>query len=241
MLAKEQIVMLHTIKHSDTGMVLNGYSNRYGKASYYYYASKKNAGAALLSPLAILDAVVMYKHSPGVGSGLPLIKDITPSTPIHSIKTDLRKSSIAIYICELLSRAIKEIEPNANFFSFLTTSVELLEAMDEGVENFHLHFTSNFCKVMGYMPQDNYSLLRPHFNFALGEYVADYNKDTCFEPHISKLLNRVLNIPVYELKNINCNGKVRSDFLNQLLRYIEYHTQTILGLKSLSVLSEVFQ
>lgn len=241
MLDKEQIVVLHTVKHSDTGMVVTAYSNRHGRSAYYCYASKKNSGAALLSPLSILDTVVFYRHSPGVGSGLPLLKEITPAKVLSSIKTDLHKTTIALYMCELLSRSIREVEPNSNLFTFITTSAELLNAMDEGVENFHLYFTANLCRAMGYMPQDNCSATLPHFNYTLGEYVANFKEETCFSPEHSKLLNSVLTTPINELKDITCTGKTRSDFLQRLLEYLEYHTQTQLHLKSLAVFSEIFR
>lgn len=241
MLDKEQIVVLHTVKHSDTGLVVSGYSNRHGKASYYYYASKKNAGAALLSPLSILDTVVFYRHAPGVGTGLPLIKEISPAVNLHSLKTDLHKTSIALYMCELLDRGIKEIEPDCNLYQFVSTSVQLLDALDDGVENFHLYFTANLCRAMGYMPQYNYSTAAPHFNFTLGEFVGQYNENYCFPPDASKLLSVVLSTPISELKSINCSGKARSEFLGRLLEYLEYHTQTQLHLKSLAVLGEIFK
>ncbi len=240
MLSKEQIIVLHTTKHSDTGLVVNGYSNQYGMGAYYYYASKKNAGAALLTPLNILDSVVFYRHSPGIGTGLPLLKEIVPAVSLRTIKTDLNKTSIAIFMCELLSRTIREVEANTNLFTFIATSIELLEAMDEGIENFHLFFTANLCRSMGYMPQDNYSATCPHFNYALGEYVAYFNRDACFPPEYSKLLNSILTTPINELKSIECNGKTRGEFLQKMIEYLEYHTQSRLNLKSIAILKEVF-
>lgn len=241
MLEKEQIVVLHTIKHSDSGMVVSGYSNRRGKCSYYCYASKKSTGAALLSPLSIIDTVVYYRHAPGIGAGLPLLKEISPAINLHSLKTDLHKTTIALYMCELLDKSIKEIEPDCNLYQFIATSVQLLDALDEGVENFHLYFTANLCRAMGYMPQYNYSTAAQHFNFTLGEFVGQYNENYCFPPDASKLLSAILSTPISELKSLSCSGKARSDFLQRMLEYLEFHTQTQLRLKSLSVLTEIFK
>lgn len=241
MLTKEEIVILHTVKHSDKGIVVNGYSSKYGRSSYYYYVSKKNGGTIHLAPLTILETVVFYKHAQGVGgSGLPIIKEMEPSVKLHSLRSNIHKSAIAIFICELIYQSIREIEPNINLHKFIVTSTQILEELEEGVENFHLYFIANFCKVMGYMPYNNYSAEYKHFNFIQGQYIESYSEENCFSPINSQLLNRVLTTPISELKNINCNGKGRSDFLEEMIKYIEYHTQTLLHLKSLTVLSEIF-
>ena len=240
MLKKEQIIVFHTIKHSDKGLVINAYSNLYGKCAYYYYASKKSSLAAYLNPLTILDVVVFYRHTPGSGSGLPLLKEINLTTRLDNIKTDLHKSSVAIFICELLNKSIREIEPNSDLFEYISNSIQLLNELDSGVENFHLYFIANLSRVLGYMPNNNYSANNQYFNFTIGSFVEHFNEKNCFDLHNSKLLNSIITTPISQLNNINCTGKKRSEFLQLMLNYIELHSQCELHLKSLAVLSEIF-
>ena len=58
MLAKSQIIVLHTIKHGDTGIVVQCYSNTAGRTALYFRgSSKKMRNAAILHKLNILDVV----------------------------------------------------------------------------------------------------------------------------------------------------------------------------------------
>lgn len=239
MLHKEKIVVLHTIKHSDKGIVVNGYSNTKGRCAYYFYASKKNHNMALLTPLSLLDGIVFQRHSIGVGSGLPILKEIDVSHNLHNIKSDIKKNCIAIFMCELINKTIKEESPNENLFDFITNSVLVLNSAEKGIENFHLYFCATICKILGYMPNDNYSKDKNYFDFTIGQFSDKYNESTCFPPLYSTLLHTILTTPITEISKIECSGKNRSEFLEFLIKYLGFHLGMELNIKSLPILSEI--
>ena len=110
----------------------------------------------------------------------------------------------------------------------------------EGVKNFHLHFAVNLCKVLGYMPEDNYSEASPHFNFANGKFTKDYTESFCFLPEESALLHQILSTPLTGLREIRCSGETRNRFLGKIIDYLSFHTSFRTELKSLPVLRELF-
>ena len=58
MLSKSQIIVLHTIKHGDNGLVLQCYSNTSGRTALYMKVSSKNKLVIFnLHRLSILDVV----------------------------------------------------------------------------------------------------------------------------------------------------------------------------------------
>ena len=191
----------------------------------------------MMFPLSILDVVLFSRHQ---GGSMPVIKEAVQASPLSSLKSDFRKSAISLFMCELLLKTVKEGGPDLSMFSFLANSVMLLDAMEEGVENFHLHFAVNLCKVLGYMPEDNYSEINPHFNFSTGSFSRDYVESFCFLPEESVLLHRILSTPIASLPEVKCSGELRNRFLGKIIDYLSLHSSQRMELKSLPVLRELF-
>ena len=236
MLTKDRIIVLHTIKHSDSGMVVQCYSASRGRSACYFFAKSKHSKSSQMFPLSILDAVLYFRNN----SAMPVIKEISSPVVLNSIKTDIRKGAISLFVCELLLKTLKEGDTDPQLMDFISNSVMLLDAMDEGVENFHLHFAVSLCKRLGYMPADNYSENSPHFNFTKGAFSRDYNEAFCFLPNESLMLHRILSTPLTALPEIKCNGAMRNRFLGKIIDYISFHTSFKTELKSLPVLRELF-
>ena len=256
MLTKSRIIVLHTIKHSDSGMVVQCYSDVKGRSACYFFAGGKHSKSAMMFPLSMLDVVLFSRHQEG--NTMPVIKEAAPVCQLPNLKTDIRKGAISIFMCELLLKTLKESSPDPSLFVFLSNSIMLLEAVDEGVENFHLHFAVNLCKVLGYMPEDNYSGpsfppnptvgqaggsnpdSRTHFNFTTGKFTHDYSEAFCFQPEESLLLHQIMSTPLAELQEIKCSGQMRNRFLGKIIDYLSFHTSLRTELKSLAVLRELF-
>ena len=256
MLTKSRIIVLHTIKHSDSGMVVQCYSDVKGRSACYFFAGGKHSKSAMMFPLSMLDVVLFSRHQEG--NTMPVIKEAVPVCQLPNLKRDIRKGAISIFMCELLLKTLKESSPDPSLFVFLSNSIMLLEAVDEGVENFHLHFAVNLCKVLGYMPEDNYSGpsfppnptvgqaggsnpdSRTHFNFTTGKFTHDYSEAFCFQPEESLLLHQIMSTPLSALREITCSGQMRNRFLTRIIDYLSFHTSLRIELKSLAVLRELF-
>lgn len=256
MLTKSRIIVLHTIKHSDSGMVVQCYSDVKGRSACYFFAGGKHSKSAMMFPLSMLDVVLFSRHQEG--NTMPVIKEAVPVCQLPNLKTDIRKGAISIFMCELLLKTLKESSPDPSLFVFLSNSIMLLEAVDEGVENFQLHFAVNLCKVLGYMPEDNYSGpsfppnptvgqaggsnpdSRTHFNFTTGKFTHDYSEAFCFQPEESLLLHQIMSTPLAALREITCSGQMRNRFLTRIIDYLSFHTSLKIELKSLAVLRELF-
>lgn len=241
---KDQIIVLHTIKHSDSGVVVRAYSRSSGKCAFYMRVGKKHFKTSLLSSLNILDIVYYSRHGEGTasdGRSIPLITEAATADNLISLRGNIVKSTIAVFICELISKTISEVECNTDLYEYIRNSVLLLDTIEDGVGNFHLHFFANLCKIAGYMPNDNYSESEPYFNIAKASFDAFYDESQCFSLEESLLLHKVLSSPAQDIAGIPCSGKLRNSFLQRLLDYLSLHLGTKIVLKSLPVLREVFE
>lgn len=249
MLAKSQIVVLHTIKHGDTGIVVQCYSSTAGRTALYFRgSSKKMNNASLLHKLNILD-VVAYSSSSG---SMPTIREVTAPFNLSTLRSDIYKSSIAIFISELLGKTVREAEANPHLYSFISSSIQILEHTTDGVANFHIHFLTQLCKMLGFMPMDNYSSSAPIFDMAAAKFIpepfgiAPYGSQPVGKLE-SMLLHTLMNTPSTNLGNLSCNGQqlrisgeLRLSYAKRMIEYISHHIGNTIEMKSLDILHQIF-
>ncbi|HCV14940.1 MAG TPA: DNA repair protein RecO [Rikenellaceae bacterium] len=236
-----QIIVLHTIKHKENGLVVQCYTNRGGRESLfikYSNKSKVKINLSQLHPLAILNAELSVMK---LGS-MQSIKEATPIVRLASIRGDIYKSSIALFISELIMRSIREIEENAQLYEFLSNAVLTLENIREGVSNFHPWFLVNFCRHLGYSPKIERMPQGELFDIVTAEYIRTPDSETiCFDETDSMLLYRFFKASAQVLTQIKIDGKKRHQFIGQMIKYLSFHIGSELKIESLDVLHEVFE
>lgn len=249
MLAKSQIIVLHTIKHGDTGIVVQCYSSTAGRTALYFRgSSKKMNNAALLHKLNILD-VVTYSNSSG---SMPTIREVAMPYNLSSLRSNIYKSTMAIFLSELLGKAVRESEANPHLYSFISSSIQILEHTEDGVANFHIHFLTHLCKMLGFMPMDNYSSRTPIFDMATAKFISAplggvIPSSQLMDEGESLLLHALLNTPSTNLgkllsgsQELKLNGQMRNSYAKRMIEYISHHIGNTIDIKSLDILHQIF-
>ncbi len=239
MLSKRDIVVLNVVKHSDRGMVVQCYSLQYGREAFYFRGGGKCRGSLpMLHKLALLSCVVYT----GKQNAMPTIKEIAPLHQLHGLRSNIYKSTMALFMSELVLRCIREEEPNEKLFALISSSVEILNAMESGIANFHLYFIVNLCMALGYTPNPLRVAETEQFYIPYGRF-EEYSPqlyNSWFSIEESNLLEKLLHIRVNEIDEIKCGRNLRLSFAKKMVQYISYHLGTEVEIKSLDVLHEVF-
>ena len=85
-------------------------------------------------------------------------KEVRGGFVLQSLPFDVRKSTMALFMAEVLYRLVREYdEPNEALFDFVWNCVGALDSMDEGVANFHLWFLANLSRFLGFCPGNEYA------------------------------------------------------------------------------------
>jgi DNA repair protein RecO (recombination protein O) len=159
---------------------------------------------------------------------------------LQTIPFDIKKSTIALFMAEVLHRLVKESEANEMLFDFVWGSVEALDAATEGVANFHLWFLSNLCRFLGFSPGNEYQP-KAWCNLAEGLYTTECPpREYRISQENALILRDMLECDVRYLGEIGLNRHQRVDFLAALLSYYSYHLDTINSVQSIRILQEVF-
>ncbi len=249
MLTKSQIIVLHTIKHGDNGIVVQCYSSTAGRTALYFRgSSKKMNNASLLHKLNILD-VVTYSNT---GGSMPTIREIGMPYNLAGLRSNIYKSTMAMFISEVLGKTVRESEANPHLYSFISSSIQILEHTEDGVTNFHIHFLTHLCKMLGFMPMDNYSSNAPIFDIATARFIPAPFGTTPYGAQLmgeteSMLLHTLMNTPSTNLGKLYCreqelklSGQLRNSYAKRMIEYISHHIGNTMEIKSLDILHQIF-
>ncbi|MDP3451485.1 MAG: DNA repair protein RecO [Bacteroidales bacterium] len=235
------MIVLHKIKHKESGLIVQGYTERGGRETLFLKSgarSAKNGNLSQLHPLSIIEVSLSSSRY----SEIPVIKEFFTAYNLSSIRGEVFKSAIAIFISELISKSVREQEKNMALYSFLHDSILTLESLKSGVSNFHPYFMVGFCKYIGYSPEinnigDGFLFDIPTASYLSGPLFADNS----FPEESGKLLHAISGISAKELDSIKINGRQRYMFIRDMIRYLSYHTGHEIKTESLEVLREVFE
>jgi DNA repair protein RecO (recombination protein O) len=240
MLEQTRGIFLNHIKYSDSASIAHIYTEKSGRVSVMVRhpkskksVSKKNA----LQPLFLLDIQLNRKQNreiqySGEFSNSPVFRSI----PFHVVK-----STIAIFLAEVLEKVLREEEPNPAMFNFLYNAVLLLDQMEQSYACFHLVFLYELTRYLGFYPADNYSLHTQYFNLREGTYTSfPESPEITLSQQQSKEFMLLWEKGFVKIAEIQMTRSHRNDLLKSLLKYYYYHIPEMGHIKSFDVLTEIF-
>lgn len=240
MLHKTRGIVLHHIKYSETSVIVTVYTESFGRQAYLINgvrSKKARIKANMLQPLFLLNMEVYHKSR----RELQRVKEIQNDFVFSSLPYDIRKSTLALFIAEILYKTIQEQEPNRELFNYLYHSIQLLELKDDGIPNFHLYFLLHLTKYLGFFPENNYSLQNRYFDLKKGSFVQLRPLHTMgMEENESAILGTLLDFSDNQHENLKIPYNQRMSILERIIDYYALHDTGLSNLKSLSVLKEVF-
>ena len=167
-------------------------------------------------------------------------KEIRSGFLLQSIPFDIRKSTMALFMAEVLYRLVRESEPNEALFDFVWGCVEALDALDDGVANFHLWFLANLSRFLGFSPGNDY-VEGAWFDIREGLYrTTQPSHPSVMEPANARILDQLIGCDVRQLADIGLNRTQRVEFLHAVLAYFGYHLDSVSAVQSVRILQEVF-
>lgn len=232
---KARGIVLHSMKYGERKLIIHILTAQYGRRSYITKLSATNSGRGLYQPLFILD----FDAWAGRGE-LHHIEQPQMAFCLSDLPFDIVKSTIALFLSELLYRLIQEGEADGGLYRFIEESVAELDGMGEGVANFHLWFLVRLAEYMGYAPQDNY---REGYwlDYRNGTYTPESPIHTlAMPPSEATLFHRLNGSMAGELASVGLSREQRVSMLERLTDLYGFHTDTIYNVNSLRILSEIF-
>lgn len=211
-----ELIVLGTTKVGESGIVVHTLSREYGRRGFMVRSGKK-AGMALFLPMNVLEADVVENPK----SDLWTIRNISLKEGLTSVRENLYKNTMTLFLAEVLFRTLREGMAEDGLYEWCIGSLLALNAMESDFSNFPVRWLMELAGAMGF---------RPGF-----DDIAPFAKENLKE---MKLL---LNADFSESMLIPLNGATRNALCEELLQYLSYHTEYPVQVKSLSVLRELYK
>ena len=196
-------------------MVVHTLSEEYGRRGFLVRIGKK-AGMALLLPMNILEMDIV----PNPKSTLWSARNLTARDPLNGIRGNLYKNTMSLFLSEVLLRTVRDGQAEDGLYPWCTRSILTLDTLEADFSNFHIRFLLELAGALGFRP----SL----------EDIAPFA-----EKHLAQL-KPFLTSTFTESMLIPLRGEDRNALCEDLLRYLEYHTESSIRVHSLAVLREIF-
>lgn len=240
MLHKTSGIVLHTTKYSESSLIVKIISPDFGLKSYIVNgvrSKKAKFKANMFQHLALVDMVVSNNEK----AGLQRISEITVLYPYTDIPYNIIKSSIVLFLNEIIYKAIKEEHhPDENMFEFIKNSLQLLDLKFDSCSNFHVFFMIQLSRYLGFFPEGEYSSGSPIFDLQEGRFTGKLPIHSYYlEGSLSKLLSEFISADYNTIQQLQLDKTRRKELLKSLILFYQLHISTLGEINSLDVLEQV--
>lgn len=244
-LHKTKGLVLRTVKYGDTSLIVTIFTSLLGIQSYLVngvrVSTKKGTGKAnLFQPAAFLEMVVYHNEL----KQLNRIREFKWGHIYQDIFSDVPKNAVALFMIEMLTKCLKQPEPNEELFSFVEDIfIKLDESSGTINANLPLFFVIHLSHFFGFRLDDNYNEGRTYLDLGEGSFVHDPPQHPHFlEGRQAAVVAEFLKVmQLDELNQIRLHGDFRRHLLEVFEKYYALHIPDFGSLKSLPVLTEVLK
>jgi DNA repair protein RecO (recombination protein O) len=240
MLHKTRGIVLKTTDYGENSVIVQVFTEKLGLQSYIINGVKKpkaKISRNMLQPLHLLDMVVYHKNTGNVQR----IAELKNSPVLQTIPYDIIKSSIALFLNEVLYKSIRQQTADENLFDFVFSAIEWLDHQTTALANFHLLFLIQLTRYLGFYPDRNRANDADYFDLKNGVFNR-YKPDSVLylSPPHTQNFSRLLQGSFENLAELKFTNDERRYLIAKLLEYYSLHIEGFGNIRSHEVLEEVF-
>lgn len=234
---RTRAIVLHRTPYTDRYAIVHLYTQEYGRLGVLVPEgrTKQRRYHLLLTPLSEVELTATLRPR----RELALVGEVRLVAPRHAIQLNPSKRSQGLFIGELLYRVLSHPEPDDRLYTFIASSLEVLELLELGVANFYLCFAYRLLEYLAIAPPLGRSV-------PLGQPWYDL-EEACFT-HAPRLARHAL--PPAEASHLLLFARMhygnlgafrysreqRGQIIDRLLLYYRLHLPPFPVLRSLEIL-----
>lgn len=239
MLHKIKGIVLKTTNYSESSVVVQIFTNKFGIQSYLINGVKKpkaKISINVLQPLHLLDLVVYHKTN----SSLQRVSELRPSPIFRSIPYDVVKSTITIFLNEVLHKSIRQQTEDEQLFAFIFNAIAWFDETEKVSVNFHLSFLMKLTRFLGFAPNEIVKPTDKYFDLQEGAFVFMPPAHPYFiEREEAEQLILLFQTSFDKINDVKLSNVKRRILLDKILIYYALHTASFGQIRSHQILEEV--
>ncbi|MDR1332141.1 MAG: DNA repair protein RecO [Tannerella sp.] len=241
MLSKTRGIVLHSMHYSDKYDIVHIYTEAFGRTPYMIARQrgrKRGVSHALFMPLSIVEMEVEHLNT----RDIQRVREARICFPLSSVPAHPVKNCIALFLSEVLYRAIRSQAPDGQLFGYLNDSVQWLEMADGGVANFHLVFLMQLVRYLGVYP--NISSFSPdgYFDMLNGIFTTIPPEHGHYlDREESVIFSRLLRMNYANMGLYGFSREERQRIIGRILEYYRLHMPDFPEIRSVAVMQSLFE
>ena len=239
MLHKTRGIVLKTTFYGDTGVVVQIFTEKFGIQSYLINGVRKpkaKVNINILQPLHLLDMVVYFKAN----TSIQRVKELQSSPIFRSIPYDIIKSTIVMFLNEVLYKSIRQQHTDEHLFDFIYNSIAWFDEAQDASINFHLAFLLKLSRYLGFAPSTEIKSSEYYFDLQEGAFSSRLPVHPYYmDKEDAVIFIALFTTPLDKLDQVNLTKGTRRSILNKILVFYTLHTASFGEIRAHQVLEEV--
>ena len=231
-------LVISKIRYKDSDLIVKCYTAKFGIKSYLIKnvlkSRKGKFKPAYFQPLTMVHIEAEHKQN----RSLNFLKDVKIQNKFDSIHTNIIKSTMAMFLAEVLSIVLREEEENIPLFNFLEAAFIWFNEHKLDT-NYHYIFLIELTKYLGFYP-DISEIESSYFNLEDGKFYNQKIGKYCVDGENLIEFKHLLGIKFDSNKSVILKPRHKQEFLNMIILYFKLHLPGFYQPKSMLVLSQVF-
>ncbi|MBU2526603.1 MAG: DNA repair protein RecO [Bacteroidetes bacterium] len=230
-------IVISSLKYGDNSLIVKCFTRSSGMKSYLIRgvlsAKSKKFKSAFFQPLTLLELTAIHKDK----GTLEQILEVQLDEALKTIHFQIEKSSVAVFLSEILNMSIREEATHKDMYDFLASEIIRFDALPVQPDFHHL-FLIRLSKYLGFFPDIEDTGL--YFDLLEGRLQQGYNtKQMLNAQQTATFIAYVARTEKAYSENTDNIGH-RKEMLDHLLRYYAMQLEGFKNPKSLTVLREIF-
>lgn len=236
MLHKVRGIVLKTTNYSESSVVVQIFTDKFGMQSYLINGVKKQRAKVkmnMLQSLHLLDMVVYHKAN----SNIQRVSEVRQTPVFKTIPYDIIKSSMTIFLNEVLYKSIRQQGADESLFDYIFNTIAWFDESEQPNPNFHLSFLLKLTRFLGFYPNDKRRQDQNYFDLHEGEFVSRQPFHLNFlELDDALRFISLFNTPLEKIIDIKFSNDQRRFLLDKILVFYTLHTASFGEVQSHKIL-----
>ncbi|MDN3585163.1 DNA repair protein RecO [Pedobacter aquatilis] len=236
MLHKVRGIVLKTTNYSESSVIVQVFTDKFGMQSYLINGVKKPKARVkmnMLQALHLLDMVVYHKAN----TNIQRISEVRQVPVFKTIPYDIVKTSIVIFLNEVLYKSIRQQSADEGIFDYIFSAIAWFDESEELNPNFHLSFLLKLTRFLGFSPNEKRRTDQVYFDLQEGEFLSRTPIHTNYLQLEDALgFIALFNTPLEKISDIKMSNTQRRFLLDKILVFYTLHTASFGEVQSHKIL-----
>jgi len=168
------------------------------------------------------------------------LKEVRVDFPFQQIYSRIEKNAVVMFMCEILSKTLREEGPQPDLFLFLRQILIHLDDENTQVANLPLFFLLRLLPYLGFKPGDNFSSQTPYFNIREGVFMPVFTTETdTVNKDATVILWLLMQADHRNYQAVKMPKSTREYLVQKIADYYAIHVNNFGSLKTIPVLHDV--